>query len=181
MRNFNIQSTQINNFRNLRILFFISLLIMLLSCSGNENKMKNTKQDKSNEKTLIQFTKNGELTFNSAAGDYISTINIEIADDDTKRSLGLMFRKSMAEDEGMLFIFPTEEYQSFWMRNTELSLDMIFVNAKNEIVTIIKNAEPFSEKSFPSTKPAKYVVEVNAGYTSNYGINLGDKIVWRSM
>ena len=79
----------------------------------------------------------------------------------------------------MLFIFSRQEYQSFWMRNTAISLDIIFVNSNNEIVTIHKNTNTFSDKSYPSTKPAIFVVEVIAGFTDKYGINVGDKIVWR--
>lgn len=79
------------------------------------------------------------------------------------------------------FIFTNEEPQSFWMQHTPLSLDMIFVNKENEIVKIHKNTTPFSEQSYPSGRPAKYVVEVNAGYTDKFQIEEGDKIVWRRL
>ncbi|MDA3860174.1 MAG: DUF192 domain-containing protein [Melioribacteraceae bacterium] len=127
----------------------------------------------------IKFNKDGELTFQSKDGIYISKIDIEIADDDDKRTKGLMDRLSMKEYQGMLFIFPYETIQSFWMKNTVLSLDIIFVNRDNEIVTIHQHAVPFDIGQYASTKPASRVVEVNAGYTELYGINVGDKIVWR--
>ena len=143
-------------------------------------KEQNNESINTNEKTEQDyFTKEGELTFNSKDSKYISMIDIEIAEDDRERSQGLMFRKGMRENQGMLFIFAREEFQSFWMRNTEISLDIIFVNSKEDIVTIHKNTETFSDNSYPSTKPAIYVVEVVAGYTSKYGIEVGDKIVWR--
>jgi uncharacterized membrane protein (UPF0127 family) len=85
----------------------------------------------------------------------------------------------MREDRGMFFIFPNERRQSFWMRNTQLALDMFFVNSKNEIVTIHKNTTPFSDQSYASTAPAIYVIEVVAGFTDKYNIREGDKIVWR--
>lgn len=69
--------------------------------------------------------------------------------------------------------------QSFWMHNTVLSLDIIFVNSDLEIVTIQRNAQPYSDKSLPSTKPAQYVIEVNSGYTEKYNINEGDKVIFR--
>ena len=78
----------------------------------------------------------------------------------------------------MLFIFPNEEYRSFWMANTPLSLDIIFVNSAREIVTIQRDAVPFSEESVPSTKPATYVVEVNAGYADRHGLAEGDRVQW---
>lgn len=139
--------------------------------SDLERAMKN--------KMTYTFQKEGELVFTSHNGDTISKIDIEIADDDQQRELGLMMRRSMNEDNGMLFIFPFETLQAFWMKNTILPLDIMYVNAQNEIVKIYKNTVPYSETSLPSGKPSLYVVEVNGGYTEKYGINEGDKIVWK--
>ena len=80
------------------------------------------------------FTKEGELTFTDSLGILKSKIDIEIADDHYERQLGLMNRKEMKENEGMLFIFDKLEMQSFWMRNTLISLDMLFVNDQKQIV-----------------------------------------------
>lgn len=124
------------------------------------------------------FKKNGELTFLDSTNTSKAKIDIEIADNDFNRQLGLMFRKKMGITQGMLFIFPAEEIQSFWMRNTNISLDMIFVNSENKIVTIHKNTTPQSDQSYRSTQPAKYVIEVDAGFTNQYKINDGDKINW---
>jgi uncharacterized membrane protein (UPF0127 family) len=131
------------------------------------------------EMSSFKFKKQGELTFNSQNGDYLSTIDIEIADNDETRTLGLMYRPELGEKQGMLFIFPEERYQSFWMRNTFIPLDIIFVNKNREIVTIHKETMPFAEVSYPSDEPAIYVVEVKGGYTEKHGINEGDRIVWR--
>lgn len=141
--------------------------------NGVENAMTN--------KTTYTFTKEGELVFQKPDGSTISNIDVEIADNDDQRSLGLMFRTSMAENQGMLFVFPYEGSQSFWMKNTVLSLDMIFVNANMEIVKIHHNTTPFSEQSYASGVPAQYVVEVNAGYTNKMGIKEGDKILWKKI
>ncbi len=124
------------------------------------------------------FTKEGELVFSDSTGSQKAKIEIEIADDEYQRELGLMNRKSMQENQGMLFIFPFERYQSFWMRNTFISLDMIFVDANKTIVTIHKNTQVLSDQSYPSSKPAKYVVEVVAGFSDKYNIQIGDKIEW---
>jgi len=151
------------------------LLFLVLSNLPQNQKSENNTMVKSS----LKFQKDGELTFQSADGKYISMIDIEIADDDNKRTTGLMDRISMEEKQGMLFLFPYESIQSFWMKNTVISLDIIFVNRNNEIVTIHKDTTPFDMGSYPSTKPASQVVEVIAGYTDLYNINIGDKIVWR--
>ena len=122
-----------------------------------------------------QFVKQGMLSFLRAKTfDVITTIDIEIADTDEKRMQGLMFRSSMAEAAGMLFIFSFETPQEFWMKNTIISLDLIYVSAKKEIVSIQKYAEPYSERPLPSYKPAMYVVEVNAGFCDRYHSGAGD-------
>lgn len=131
--------------------------------------------------TAYEFMKQGELRFISAKDVLITTIDVEIAQDDSKRTLGLMYRDTMAENQGMLFLFNEEEMRSFWMKNTILSLDIIFVNAKNEIVTIHKYTKPYSEESYSSDKPSSSVVEVNAGFTDKYKIRVGDKIAWSRM
>ncbi len=151
------------------------LFIVLFNLPKTQKKHESIAVNQSS----IKFQKDGELTFQSADGKYISKIDIEIADDDNKRIKGLMDRISMKEEQGMLFLFPYETIQSFWMKNTVIPLDLVFVNRDNEIVTIHKDAVPFDTGQYPSTKPASQVVEVIAGYTDIYGIKVGDKIVWR--
>lgn len=138
------------------------------------NLIKNNKP----ELEYYTFTKEGELTFTDTLGTLKAKIDLEIADNDYERQLGLMNRKEMKENQGMLFIFPRQDYQSFWMRNTLISLDMIFVNDKKKIVTIHKNTKILSDQSYPSSEPAKYVVEVLGGFADRYNIQVGDKIDW---
>ncbi|WP_304130785.1 DUF192 domain-containing protein [Ignavibacterium album] len=133
------------------------------------------------EMEFYTFTKEGELIFSDSLGNTKAKIDLEIADDEYQRQLGLMNRKEMTENQGMLFIFPRQDYLSFWMRNTFLSLDMIFVDENKTIVTIHKNTRILSDTSYPSTKPAKYVVEVLAGFTDKHNIQVGDKIDWMGM
>jgi uncharacterized membrane protein (UPF0127 family) len=80
---------------------------------------------------------------------------------------------------GMLFIFEDEDYRAFWMKNTHLSLDIIYVNGQQHIVSIASHAVPFSEESLPSAAPAKYVVEVNAGFCEQFSIKPGDSIAFK--
>jgi len=124
------------------------------------------------------FTKEGELTFTDSIGTLKTKIDLEIADNEYERELGLMNRNVMKENEGMLFIFSIQRQQSFWMRNTLISLDMIFVNDQKKIVTIHKNTKILSDNSYPSSEPARYVVEVLAGFTDKNNIQVGDKIDW---
>ena len=145
----------------------------------NNNPKNNDLEKAVGNKTAYSFVKEGDLSFTNLNGDSIAQIEIEIADDIQRRETGLMFRDKMGENQGMLFIFDKEEPQAFWMHNTILPLDIIYVNSKMEIVSISKNAKPYDDKSLPSVKPAQYVVEVNAGYCDKIGIKDGDKIVWR--
>jgi uncharacterized protein len=138
----------------------------------------NNCQDETSDVHYYKFKKEGELTFVDSVENPIIKIDIEIADNDYERQLGLMNRQSMEEMQGMLFIFPQQQYQSFWMRNTLFSLDMLFINSNKDIVTIHKNTTPLSEQSYPSSAPAIYVLEVNAGFCDRHNIKLGDKIFW---
>lgn len=126
-----------------------------------------------------QFRKDGELAFlSSDKKETIQNIDIEIVKDEAAIQQGLMYRKSMDENRGMLFMMPEMGPQSFWMKNTHISLDIIFINRNRQIVTIHKNTEPFSEKSLPSSQNAQYIVEVNGGYCDKHGIKKGDFVKW---
>lgn len=126
---------------------------------------------------IPEFKKEGELTFLDAKQETeIITIDIEIADNEQERMQGLMYRESMPDSAGMLFIFPYEQPRSFWMKNTKISLDILYVDSNGKIVSIHKNTTPFSEKTLPSFQAARYVVEVNAGFTEKHDIAFGDYI-----
>jgi len=123
------------------------------------------------------FRKDGELRFlDGKTTNVITTIDIEVADDVAERAQGLMYRDTMSENDGMLFLMETEEPQAFWMKNTIISLDIIYADSDRRIVSISKNCKPYSLEQIPSGKPALYVVEVIAGYTTKYGIKAGDLI-----
>jgi uncharacterized membrane protein (UPF0127 family) len=125
------------------------------------------------------FKKQGECTILSRNDTPIVSIDIEIADDDSKREVGMMGRPTMEERQGMLFVFEQEQMASFWMKNCILSLDMVFINKLGEIVTICKNTTPFSEQAYPATALTLLVLEVNAGFTDKYGIKEGDRMSWK--
>lgn len=125
--------------------------------------------------TTSGIVKEGEVVF--LHGDKrIRKIDVEIAENDTERQKGLMFRPFLSDSVGMLFVFDEPSPQSFWMRNTMISLDIIYVGQDKKIVSIQKKAKPYSEESLPSFGNAQYVVEVNGGYCDKYGIQVGDKV-----
>jgi uncharacterized protein len=124
------------------------------------------------------FKKEGELLFTDSIGKTKTKIEIEIANNESSRWLGLMFRRHMDDNDGMLFIFQNEEMRSFWMHETYIPLDMIFVNQEKKIITIFRNTQTLSDQSNPSTAPATYVIEVNAGFCTTHNINEGDRITF---
>ena len=127
----------------------------------------------------VTFTKEGELQLKKAGNDsLIKILNLEIAESEYETQTGLMYRHSMEDNQAMLFIFEVEQPRSFYMKNTEFSIDIIFINSKKEIVNIHKNAKPYDKSSLPSDGPIKYVLEINAGLSDNWGLEKGDQIEW---
>ena len=123
------------------------------------------------------FTKEGDLSFlQQGTGNTLAEIDIEIADTDPEREAGLMNYTSLPADAGMLFIFPSPQSVYFWMKDTLLPLDIVFVNDAKVIVKIAPNAVPLSETLIPSDVPIRYVVEVNAGFCLLHNIHVGDTI-----
>lgn len=166
------------------VLFFSLSFYFFQGCDKkdvtSEWKVKDPREDV-NKHPEPPFKKEGDLTFIKKDGKEVKKIDIEVADNGPERQQGLMWRKSMPENEGMLFIFPEMDMQAFWMKNTIVPLDIIYVDNKKEIVKIYKNTTPYSEKSMPSEKKAIYVVETVAGFCDKYGITEGDKISFNSM
>lgn len=124
------------------------------------------------------FVPEGDLHFLSAAGDTLRSITIEIADNSQDRVQGLMYRSTLDDTQGMLFIFDQEEEQSFWMKNTRIPLDILYVNRDLEIVSLYRQTQPYSTSPIPSFRPALYVVEVRGGFCDQYDIAEGGRIAY---
>lgn len=161
------------------VLFVAVGITMITLNQVRKRNLRNSVESGQVNRTTSQFTKEGELEFIDADDELITKIDIEIADDDLQTQRGLMYRRSMRQNRGMLFIFPDSQERSFWMKNTLLSLDIIYLDENKEIVSISENAPPKSEQSIWSEKPAKYVVEVNAGFVSQFQIKVGDRISFK--
>lgn len=99
---------------------------------------------------------------------------VEIADEQKEREVGLMFRTDLPQDQGMLFDFDEDRLVTMWMRNTPLSLDMVFIDRGGQIVRIARNTTPFSTDIISSGQPVRYVLEINAGEAEARGIRAGD-------
>lgn len=157
-----------------------ALPFVYLSCFISLGLTTSCKNDKKEIKTNeVPFTKEGELTLiKSTTDSIISKIDIEIADNEYETQTGLMYRNSMKEHQGMLFVFEDERPRSFYMKNTKFALDLIYLNTNKMVVSFQENAQPLDESSLPSNFPAKYVLEVNAGLVAKWQLQVGDRMAF---
>ena len=118
----------------------------------------------------------GLATIEIASKSGVHAFSVELATNDAERSRGLMFRKELPEGHGMLFDFQPEQPVAFWMHNTYLSLDMIFIRGDGRILRIAENTEPMSDRLVPSGAPVRAVLEVIAGTARKLGIAPGDRV-----
>ncbi len=128
---------------------------LLLHCGGSSPSIP----------TAVITTDNGTIT-----------VSLEIADSESERSKGLMNRDSLAENAGMLFIWPEDTLSSFWMKDTAISLDIIFIDSGAQVVFIAENTTPLSEDLITPTSSFRYVLEVNAGFAESTGLEVGETI-----
>jgi uncharacterized protein len=163
------------------ILMIVTMVSLLLFVKPSHKPVKriNIDTDTAISEPKPVFRKDGELTFKDNKHESsLAKIDIEIADEEAERMQGLMYRDSMPEMSGMLFTFTVEEPLNFWMKNTRISLDIIYISAEHKIVSIARNTKPYSLDQIPSNKPALYVVEVNAGFTKRHRIKEGDLVIF---
>lgn len=109
------------------------------------------------------------------------TFQVEVADTPAKRELGLQYRRDLPPDRGMIFLFPTESEHSFWMKNTPLPLDMIFISKDLKIVGIVEQAVPFSTDSRSVPAASQFVLEINGGLSKRHGIKAGDSVRFHAL
>ena len=116
-----------------------------------------------------------KVTITTKDGRNVSFV-VEVADTPSKREMGLQYRRDLAADRGMIFLFPAESQQSFWMKNTPLPLDMIFINRERKIVGIVEQTVPFSLDPRSVTAPSQFVLEINGGLAKRHAIKAGDAV-----
>jgi len=118
----------------------------------------------------------GQQTLEIASKTGVHTFAVEVVDNDTDRAKGLMYRKALPEGRGMLFDFHRDQDVSFWMQNTYIPLDMVFIRGDGRILRIQENTEPLSTRLIPSGGPVRAVLEVIGGTTRKLGIAPGDRV-----
>ena len=149
--------------------FLLVILLALGSCKTEKKQEIKTE--------TIAFTKEGQLTITqNESGNILAQLDIEIADTEYETQTGLMYRESMKDSQGMLFIFKDVVEHSFYMKNTQFSLDIIYIDENLKIASFQKNTVPFDESSLPSGVPIQYVLEVNGGLSDTWGLQVGDQI-----
>ncbi|MEE9361524.1 MAG: DUF192 domain-containing protein [Cellulophaga sp.] len=149
----------------------ICFLFLMVSCKEEGNKKIET--------ATITFQKEGTLSIRNVKTDSASIkIDIEIAESPYEIQTGLMYRDTMEEKEGMLFIFQEMSMHSFYMKNTKIALDLIFIDDQLKIASIHKNAKPMDESPLPSKVPVQYVLEINAGLADKWSLEIGDSITY---
>jgi hypothetical protein len=145
------------------------------------------------QETKTDLTNSGQLAVNSGLPVIkvqIETstgrreLEMEVASTDAQRKVGLMNRRELAEGRGMLFIFESQGYLNFWMKNTLIALDMVFVDSEGTVKHVVHQAQPctaFRDADCPkysSQYPARYVLEIGAGQAEKLGIETGDRVSW---
>jgi uncharacterized membrane protein (UPF0127 family) len=114
-----------------------------------------------------------EARFVTASGSQTPTFRLEVCSSDGERAMGLMYRRSLAKDAGMIFVFPEERQNSFWMKNTYIPLDMVFVGQDMKVVGILHDVPPLNQLPRAVGKPSLYVLEFAAGSMRRYGVEEG--------
>ncbi|MGH7840500.1 MAG: DUF192 domain-containing protein [Candidatus Binataceae bacterium] len=115
----------------------------------------------------------------AAAGATRAIVNVEIANTPSARELGLMYRQHLDEHAGMIFVFPSPDHLTFWMKNTDIPLDMIFADSAGRILGIVESATPFSESPRGVDGESLYVLEVNGGFAKRHRLHTGDRLNFR--
>jgi uncharacterized protein len=118
----------------------------------------------------------GQDTIEIVTKNGVHAFSVELASNTAERALGLMFRKELPEGHGMLFEFDTEQQVQFWMHNTYIPLDMVFIAGDGRVVHVAENAKPMSDDLIPSVRPVRAVLEVIAGTARKFGIAPGDRV-----
>ncbi|WP_136464847.1 DUF192 domain-containing protein [Flagellimonas onchidii] len=155
--------------------YFKSFIFLSLGLFCAINCKKEQKREIKTE--TITFTKEGELTVSSTENNStLGRFDIEIAETEYETQTGLMYRETMEENQGMLFIFDNMAMHSFYMKNTQIPLDIVYIDDNLKIVSFQKNAKPFDETGLSSGVPIKYVLEIKAGLSDKLGLKIGDSI-----
>jgi len=126
--------------------------------------------------TIAACADSPRVAITSADGATRTIVKVEIASTPSERELGLMYRQHLDEDTGMIFVFPALDHLTFWMKNTEIPLDMIFADSGGKILGVVENATPFTLDSRSVEGESLYVLEVNGGFAKRHQLRAGDRL-----
>jgi uncharacterized membrane protein (UPF0127 family) len=149
------------------------LLTFTLACSTNGKREDSAPMPQQNTADQKPYT-GPKVLVTTPNGDV--EVKVEVVATEAKIQKGLMFRRHLPLDAGMLFLMGAEREWPFWMRNTLIPLDMIFIDKDMSVVGVVENAEPMTETLRTVGKPSSYVLEVNAGWTKQHAVGAGTKI-----
>lgn len=152
------------------LVLILLILASLSSCTGPLSQ-----RDRSRK----AFRKDGRLVIHDPNGKERIAIDIEIAATRAEKTRGLMWRRHLSQNAGMLFVFDSPAEQQFWMRHTYLPLDIVFIDEKKRVLNIARSTQPLSDSRYTSEGPAQFVLEVNAGFCQKYRIEPGDRVAWQ--
>lgn len=153
-----------------RILILVMLTSLSAACTDKPSDVP-VQQD-------IPFTPEGIVDVFRPDSTLAARLVVELAETPQEQAQGLMYRRSLPDRGGMLFVESAPRMQEFWMRNTPLPLDILFLDERGQVVNIVKRTTPFSDDRIRSTAPAAWVLEVRAGVTDRYGIDSTHYITW---
>ena len=158
---------KLKKLKNYKLKFLIYFIFVIVNFPLNASQCNN-----------IKFLKTDIFIINKR-NDKKVHFSVDLADTKLKREIGLQCKKQLKENEGMLFIWKSEDQRNFWMKNTKFYLDIIFMNSAFEIIDIYFNAKPFSLLNISSSRKAQYVLEINEGVFENLDLIIGDKLVFQ--
>ena len=160
-----------------RAFYVLALVLLLAGCGGAQDAAPDS--GGASETGSGETTASSDLptvTIDSSGGEPVE-VRVEIADDDAERAQGLMNRKSLGEERGMLFVFPDEEIRSFWMRDTLIPLSIAYIDSEGRIIDL-QDMKALDDEppSYVSAEPAQYALEVNRGFFKERGVEVGDTV-----
>jgi len=160
----------------------LGAVVLLASCQAVEARGRPTPpaarrkvMDVMSQDEVGRTLPRGRVLLEDAKGS-VHRVEVEVAATPESRTRGLMWRKELADGQGMLFVFAEEEVQSFWMRNTLIPLDMLFIDSEGRIVGIVERAQPRTLTARTVGVPGRYVLEVPGGWCESKGISAGDTV-----
>lgn len=155
---------------------FIAYLIYPRSSEDSNNGSKDNGSNVANELTALSDSDTIELTAINNSNEEI-TVSLEVAESDSKKAYGLMNRTQLGEDRGMIFIYDSEANRTFWMKDTLIPLDIIFLNSELEIINIEPAKANQTSERYRSQEPSQYIIEMNRGWAESNNISSGDAFV----